>query len=143
MKNTNRKKRKNAPQVRGFYDEVWKANVWLVWPAKNAQIVKIIRRDLGMKWEPPDADTWAGKCLLIEPKRRGSVQMIVLRGWSLSPESISTLAHECFHAAEYILSGKVEHCDATSECFAYLTDSIMRRCLRLLMGKKVISQEWR
>jgi hypothetical protein len=129
-------------RVHGFYDECWKANVWLIWPcdqaALNAYAATHFHGDL-----QGDDDEWYGKCLKTDTTdRAGTIQVIVLRNFEMTPECISTLAHECFHAAEYILEGKVAHSNDTSEVFAYLTDSIMRRCLRILTGKKKINAEW-
>lgn len=123
------------PRVTGFYIETWKANVWLVWPCNSAQLIKIVKKQLGRKVEMED-DEWAGRCLDI-PCRRGRVRLIAMREFRMTPDSISTLAHECFHAAEFILENKVKHDSAlTSEVYAYLTDSILRRCLRIMTGRK-------
>lgn len=132
-----KKQTRQRPQIRGFYDECWKANVWLVWAVNSKQLSRIVKKELGQDYMPEN-ESWAGKCLSMDSKlqKGGHAVVIALREWSLEPGHISTLAHECFHAAEYILQGRVEHNpDTTSEVFAYLTDSIVRRCLRLLAGQ--------
>lgn len=118
-----------------FYDETWRQNIYLLWPVLSASdFTKFIRRQFRQVYE--GIDGFDGRCLNV-PTRNGFQIVIGVRSVKLTPEAISTLAHECFHAAEYILEARcVPHSEATSEVYAYLTDSIVRRCLRVIAGEE-------
>jgi hypothetical protein len=122
-----------------FYDECWQSNIYLLWPCNVEQLNAFTGRNFGC--QDSLAGEFAGWCVNFKTVR-ASGQVIALREWRGTPEDIATLTHECFHAAEYILEGKVGHAEATSEVFAYLLGSLVRRCLTVIEEneKKVTSR---
>lgn len=118
---------------RWFYDEAWKQNVYLLWNVRgDAALQKFIKKRFKLDYEP-GKDTWDGRCLQVLTKDNGRAMVIALKKWEGTPRWHSTLSHECFHAAEWILRIRdVPHCEATSEVYAYLTESLIRRCLERL-----------
>lgn len=121
------------PKVQGFFLETWKTNIWLIWPVNSAQLAATLKR-YGAEIEM-EGDSWDGRCIPLT--LCGSpAAVIALRRFEMTPVCIATLAHECFHATEFTLNGKVLHGDETTEVYAYLLDEIMRRCLMMLNGEK-------
>jgi len=137
MKNTKTRKTRGRAELQlgQFYDECWQSNIYLLWPCNVEQLNAFTGRNFGCQ-DSLAGDEFAGWCVNFKTVR-ASGQVIALREWNGgTPEDIATLTHECFHAAEYILEGKVGHSDATSEVFAYLLGSLVRRCLASMQGNK-------
>lgn len=120
-------------RVEGFYIQTFQANVWIAATCEPEELAAMIRDDLGVEWSE-DKPTWAAKCVEVEKPTGGTVIIIALRAeWTGHRDQYANLAHEAFHAAEYICErAQIPHGEATSEVFAYLTGSIVRRCAALL-----------
>lgn len=115
-----------------FYDPVYRANVELLWPVNGKQVSRYIKRRYGIDHDT--GDSFGAKCIEIYNDER-DVNIICLRAWNPRRASdISILAHEVFHCAEHILGRRDVrlHADFCTEPYAYLIESIMRRCLYLL-----------
>jgi hypothetical protein len=105
--------------------------VHLIWPVDGAGLVKFIKRRFKVDVKLGAEDPVAGGC--VDAWDGGPV-IIGLKKFKLTPDSISDVAHECCHAAELILRTRgIPHILETSETYAYLTDSLVRRCLEKLM----------
>lgn len=74
------------------------------------------------------------RCFEVEGSQ---IIVIGLRSWdSKSPVWAGALAHECLHAAQMILEARgIFLCDETSEVYAYLLDSLVRRATSVLSRK--------
>lgn len=118
-----------------FYDHCWKANIHLLWKADNNDLSKYMKRTFSVDYRSEvEAD---GKCLEVldcDDVQRACV--IYLADWKADPRWISVLSHECLHATHQILSVRsLEMNNASVEVFTYLHESIMSRCLEVLLGK--------
>jgi hypothetical protein len=119
-----------------FRDEVYQANVYLLWPFGRRFLP--FRDTAGYfkrshQFIPNNLDdTPDGRCISIP----GRGVVIFLSRWRGTPEDHSTLSHEVFHAVSYILDPRgIPYCPGESnEPFAYLLDSLHRRCLQMIMG---------
>lgn len=126
--------------VAWFYDECWRCSIHLLWPLPGKeltgkQIDKYLRNQFKDKTGPmeiPSDDMFDGRCSELGAECHG-VHVISLREWEMTPKWISCLSHECFHATEQALSqrGMVLN-DASSEAYAYLMQSMVKRCLDIL-----------
>lgn len=121
-----------------FHDECWRASVHVIWPVGPEEMRNYIRYQFGLDWDPGTGEP-GGRCIEVVGKNGlGCANIIALRDWDpTSPSSVSILAHEAFHAAEHILSDRATpHKESvTSETFAYLIESIVRRSMEIL-GQK-------
>lgn len=124
----------NGHYAAWFYDEVYRANVDLIWPVNGPKVEAFIKERFGVKYKCPK--DFGAKVVEMNHDVRGfNHQVICLRSFtSGDPVDHSFLAHECFHAAEHILSkrGIDLISEATTEPYAYLLESLVRRCLILL-----------
>ena len=82
------------------------------------------------------ADDYCGTCYQIKTKD-GTADLISLGRWTGDAFDNGELAHEALHAAIQILGRKgMKLTDESDEAYAYLTGSIVRRCLELIAGSK-------
>ena len=104
----------------------------IIWPVNAAQVARHIKVRHKMEHDPHD--TFGAKLVTIDRKDGTDVQIICLRTFdSGDPSDIAMLAHEVFHCADHILARRgVELQKGTTEPYAYLIESIMRRSLNLL-----------
>ena len=120
-----------------YWLEQWKENVYLVVGGTSEDLSTLCREEFGVEWDGDANELWSGKALdLICSSNRDRARVILLavREFSLHPMPLSCLAHECFHATEYIMDrAGIKHCDATSECFAHTQETIFRLCLMDLL----------
>lgn len=121
-------------KIAHIWEECYRADIYLLWPATPEQLSKFVRKKTG------DADydntaEFGGRCVEHVDGKNGQMLFIALRNWKRRDNyDLATLAHECFHATEYILRHRgFEFTEATSETFAYLFDSIFRRSLEKLL----------
>jgi len=98
--------------------------------------------------DPGERDSWEGKCVTddkVDEKNGCPTAVIALRKWEGNADTIAVLAHECFHAAEWILqrSGFPPPAALPGEPWeawedmAYLLQRIMRRALGKLPKAQV------
>jgi hypothetical protein len=119
-----------------FYEACWKATIHLLWPVTPKQIEGYLKRNYAINEYRASEDA-AGRCIEIE-STAGHAHIICLTDWTLDPKHISILSHECLHATEQILSKRgIILGDTTSEAFCHLQDSLLRRCLDLILHKKL------
>jgi hypothetical protein len=122
--------------------------VVVLWPCDAEQLHGYLTKRFGL--DPGDRNTWNGKCYFsqeLDDKVDRPFVVMALRNWNLNlknpphresnSEKLSLLAHECFHAAEWMLKqsgalppamkpgGELE----AWEDAAYLLQGIMRRAL--------------
>ena len=138
----NRFRSKFAPHwVGGFYDETYRANVDIIWPVRAVHIAGYVKRRTGITDYKLDDDFGAKTVECCNPEG-GEINIICLRTWSLNdPRDVAMLAHEVFHVAEHILSRRnITLTSGQTEPYAYLIESIMRRCLTLLDTKRPIQK---
>ncbi|HEY5812064.1 MAG TPA: hypothetical protein VIT23_05380, partial [Terrimicrobiaceae bacterium] len=95
-------------------DENHEGMVVVLWPCDGMVLQQYVTQRFGL--DPGDRNTWDAKCYfsqeLDDKVGRPSVLM-ALRNWSLNlkdpphresnADRLSLLAHECFHAAEWML----------------------------------------
>jgi len=112
-------------------------HVYLLWPC-DAEVLRqfVLERfddDSGQR------DTWSGKCFFsekIDAKNGMPAAIIALREWEVNPEKIALLAHECLHAAQWMLTQLAPKQDGQFdewEDSAYLLQGILKRALARLM----------
>lgn len=116
-----------------FWDPTWKANLHILWPVSGKQVEQYIKRNFGFKYE------WVGdpaaRCIEIWSKGVGA-HLICLNSWKESPKHYGILAHEAFHATHQILKERgVRLTDDSDEAFTYLLESIVDRCLQIMMNE--------
>lgn len=118
-----------------FRDECYNADFILVWPVDAARLCAFLKKRL------PKADIadicgdeegFSGWCSIYDKHH-----VIALGHWDNSVMDISTLSHECIHAALHVLFERSVPVDEDNhESLAYLQDSLLRRCLTALRRKR-------
>lgn len=86
---------------------------------------------------------FVGRCIEVKAKEpNGQYRVVImLPEWlphlgrpKPNAESISVLAHELFHATEFVMwQHDIEHNKETQEAWAYYFDSLLRRALEVLL----------
>lgn len=117
--------------------------VHLMYPCDASKIEQFLREKYSL--DTTLRDSWEGICVFspeLDAKAGRPTVQIALRTWEPTAEKFAVLAHECFHAAEWMLkqtgheppSDWLEHPPeggprAAWEDAAYLLQWIMRRVL--------------
>ena len=121
-----------------FYDETYRENIDLIWPVDAKKITAFMKHRFGVDYSRDNE--FGASVVELMNQDKGHHQIICLREWNRAdPRDVSMLAHECFHVAEHILSKRgIVLGDCTAETYAYILESIMRRCLILLDTRRKI-----
>lgn len=108
-------------------------NVWLHWQATTESLGKLANRAFPGCWGKKDA-LKHGHCFMVSTESGDRVVFVAMRGrWRGEADQHAILAHECFHAVEFILEAMgLPHHRRASEAWAYLLSSLVRRCLEHL-----------
>lgn len=126
--------RKIGCNVGWFYDPTYRANVELIWPVTGDMVSAYVKKRCGIDY--PIDQAFGAKCVeVLTDNGDTHLNIVCLTEWNLKDASdVAMLAHEVFHCAEHILSrrGIDLVSKVTTEPYAYLIESIMRRCLYLL-----------
>src|SRR5437867_4357362 len=83
--------------------EFWRSQTFVVWSCDSDQLSAWIEERWNVQWSKYDG--WRGLSVPIEEvhKIEGKPTVIVvLRKWSGSTEDVALLAHECYHATQYL-----------------------------------------
>jgi len=124
-----------------FYDEVYRVNIELIWPVNNAQVKRYVESE--HKTEYTEEGEFGAKCIRIQRSDGAYVNIICLTSWPAKPDATdhSFLTHEAFHATTHILAraGMPLEIFVSSEAYAFLLESIVRRSLILLDTKRRIA----
>jgi hypothetical protein len=126
--------------------EKGKAHIYLLWPCSALELRRFLMGKFSV--DPGERDSWEGKCVTndkVDEKSGYPTAVIALRKWEGNADTIAVLAHECFHAAEWILQRS--GCSPPKalpgepweawEDMAYLLQRIMRRALEKLPKAQV------
>ena len=115
--------------------------IYLLWPCDAESLYGFVMAKFDD--DPGENDSWNGKCFFsakIDAKSGMPTAIIALRVWdATSAEDIAVLAHECFHAAEWMLNQLGQSPPSKGERFepwedmAYLLEWIMKRALARLL----------
>lgn len=114
------------------------AHVYLLWPCSEVTLRQFMMEKFEIETEGRDA--WDGKCMTsaeLDSNQGVPTAVLALRSWKLNPKEIAVLAHECFHAAEWILKASSYGAPVMNpgepweawEDMAYLLQRIMRKAL--------------
>ncbi len=124
-----------------FYDPTYRSNIYVMWPEPGKKLTTehvndFIRKKFNKKDGPALSDSPFG-AKTVELYHNGmQVNLICFHEWPKKPCAMdySFLAHEAFHCAEHILAvrGVSLHTQVSTEPYAYLIESIVRRCLDLI-----------
>lgn len=118
-----------------FEDEVYRVRIELLWPVTAKQI-KVYIETHYPEVHYDDMRPFGAKCVKFDANSGTHVEIICLSEWKkpLDAYDYSFLAHECFHATSHILTraGMPLEDFVSSEAYAFLLESIMRRSLLLL-----------
>lgn len=119
-----------------FYDECWRANIWLVWNVSGKELSAWTKKQFGLDY--PIQPNFHGKCLeILDKDDVAQSNVIVLSKWEATPLWISVLAHEALHAVDHVLSDRgIKLTRESHEAYTYFHEAIMRRCLNALMPSK-------
>jgi hypothetical protein len=125
-----------------IYDEVYSSEFWIIWPVNQAQLSAFVRD----RYEIDDLDeddVWDMRTAGLRDTR---TNVIAMRDWIDDAESISLLAHECFHATHQTLAnaGAIvgrKYSDP-NEHYAYYLSSLLRRALKAIR-KAVVNERKR
>ena len=122
-------------KINEFYLEtkVWRSGCWIVWP---------VNREQAEKWLQTKFPT--GETRLVEPLDTSDgctvcsfPPIIFLSKWSLTPEWIANLTHECVHVATHILERcGVKEKESCDEALAYLIGYLVEGFLTALKKKR-------
>jgi hypothetical protein len=124
------------------HHEGGEARVYILTPCSALELHRFMMDEFA--FDPGDRNTWEGKCVThakVDAKYGCPTAIIALRQWQLNSETVALLAHECFHAAEWMLrqSGHKAPMAVSAEPWeawedmAYLLQRIMRRALDELL----------
>lgn len=81
-----------------------KGIVHVLWPCDASQIHQFLKKRYDL--DGPERDTWEGICVScpeLDAKAGCPAALIALRTWKVNADKLALLAHECFHAAEWML----------------------------------------
>lgn len=73
-------------------------------PSDASQIQAFLKERFDL--DGPERDTWDGVCISfpeLDAKAGCPTALIALRTWEANADNFARLAHECFHAAEWML----------------------------------------
>lgn len=120
-------------KVKLIHDECWAIDLWLIYPAYPADVDYFLRHKFGVEEKTP-ASGFVGRFVEVLDKHGDETGgVIALRRWKRDPYHISILVHEVLHATHYFLDRRgLTMTDDTDEAYAYLLDSLTRRCLEVL-----------
>lgn len=79
-------------------------HVCVLWPCDASQIQQFLKERFGL--DGPDRDAWEGVCITLpelDARAGCPTAVIALRTWKANADKFAVLAHECFHAAEWLL----------------------------------------
>jgi hypothetical protein len=113
-------------------DEVYGSQIFILWDADAAEMAAGVKEVFDADYDGDDdfkARCWQVTC--SDPHK----VVIMLPEWRgvWTPDAISTLVHELFHAVEYILGyHEIEHGTGLNEPWAYYLDSLVRRAMEAL-----------
>jgi hypothetical protein len=113
-------------------DEVYGSRIIFLWNADSATLAAHVKNLFDTGYD--DAADFKARCWEITECDPHTV-IIMLPEWRgvWTPDSISMLVHELFHAVEYILAfHDVDHGEGLSEPWAYYLDSLVRRAMEVL-----------
>lgn len=122
--------------------------VHVLWPCDASQIHQFLKKHYDLAG--PERYSWEGisvSCPELDAKTGRPTALIALRTWDASADKFALLAHECFHAAEWMLKQTghkppINWMDLPPEGgpknawedAAYLLQRIMRRVLDGIMS---------
>lgn len=124
-----------------FHDDTWGFTVHLLvgidGPRLMAYCQKMFPKDA---FEMDDTDDWGGRHAMIrfEDKTTGyEVHVVALQDFKMTPHWISVLSHELLHCVHEALDCRgMCFTDEAAEAYCYTHDSLLKRCLVMLGGKK-------
>lgn len=126
------------------------ARVYVLWPCSALELGQFMMREFA--FDSGERDSWEGKCVTdpqVDAKHGCPTAVIALRKWELTAANISWLAHECFHAAEWILMQSGHRASVVSpseqweagEDMAYLLQRIVCGAIERLSGLGILSNQ--
>jgi len=121
QKRSDRKKKRHTPQH--IYSEIYMTNYYISYGVDPKSFKDSIRRILGVYLMK---ELKGGYCGHFEDVGKSGNTIIWI--WTRR-KSISTLAHECFHATAYTLRGRMQLGNETDEAYAYLMEMLVRKIM--------------
>lgn len=119
-------------QIGIFFDECWRFNFRLIWNCTDKDLRDYCKDEFDIEF-PQESDDWAGRFVDHQHEIGGPILVIALKRWTGTAEDHAMLAHEAFHAATHLLRKKATPLtEQTEEAYAYLVESIIRRCLIII-----------
>jgi hypothetical protein len=115
----------------GWFEEpVYSATVQVCWDVDTKGMESYIARTFPeYVGAIPRLDPWCAWSLELSDKQH-ELYLICLRKFQWTPDDIGTLAHECLHTTASMLRSRgLSFNKQTEEAYAYLHDSLVRRCL--------------
>jgi hypothetical protein len=123
------------PKHYWFYDELLLFNFRMVWPVTTDSLRQYIKDEFK---EDYDARMSGGKALVVENKDGIQTYIVALSRWKGTADCHANLVHECNHVALMILERRnIEVTTSNDECFAYLSAYLARKCLNVLLPKRL------
>lgn len=124
-----------------FHDEVYGFTVHLLVGIDGPRLMKYCEHMFPKdSFEMDDSDDWGGRHAMVrfEDKTTGyEVHVIALQDFKMTPHWICTLTHELLHTTQHALDTRgLTLSDETGEAYCYLHDSLLARCLKMLLLKK-------
>lgn len=139
-----KRKRHNGHWNGWFYDETYRSNIDVIWPVNLKQVDAFVKWRYGIEPNRNEQPTFGAKYVEITKSNGMQANIICLAEWPRIPDATdySFVAHECFHATDHILArrGLPLQSYVSSEAYAFLLESIVRRVLTLLDTRRKISE---
>ena len=119
-----------------FYDEMYGVKFYLLCPTTIEKLELFVKAKYKLELNNPPPNV-AGCCLDFHTDKGSEIVIALLTPFDWKPESINTLVHECYHAAEFVLRDRgVQSNKTTSEAWAYYIGYLVEKCLSKLKKRK-------
>ena len=126
------------PRHHWFYDDLFLFNFRLVWPVTAESLEKYVKDEFKQTWRIRMDQRGFGAKYLFVPHAKSGTHVIALTGWKGTSDHHAQLSHECAHAARDICWQRdIRVTRRNDEAFCYLQAFILRRCLNVLLPKRL------
>lgn len=126
-------------KIASFHDPVYNFTVHLLWDVNNDGLNEYLKTNFPDEEVPGGEDDWCG-ChapLRSQTEPPHEVHVVALQKLEMDPACLAVLTHEIVHVTHDVLHPRGLRCKpSTIEAYAYLHDSLMRRCLEAFLAHR-------
>lgn len=123
-----------------FQDETYEFTVHLLVGIDGPRLMKFCELMYPKgSYDVDDSDDWAGRHAKItfdDKSNHYEVHVVALQEFHWDPHWMSVLGHELLHCVQAALDSRgLQLGDETAEAYCYCFDSLLKRCLQMLVSK--------